>query len=151
MWDTYDKSIKNGRQRGIDKMKICITSKGKDLTSEIDSRFGRCSYFLLIDPDTLDMEIIPNESSTAPGGAGIQAAQTVAHSKVSAVITGNIGPNAFQTLTAAGIKVLTGASGIVKEVVEQYKTGRFQNTEGPTVGSHFGMKSKTLPKRGDTL
>ena len=127
------------------------TSKGKDLTSEIDSRFGRCQYFLLINPDTMDLELVPNESSAAPGGAGIQAAQTVAQSKVSVVITGNIGPNAFQTLTAAGIKVITGASGRVKDSVEQYKTGRIQRTEGPTVGSHFGMKSKTSTGKGGNL
>jgi len=59
---------------------------------------------------------------------------------VEAVITGNCGPNAFRTLNAAGIKVYTGASGMVKDAVEGYKRGEFDSSQGPSVGEHFGIK-----------
>ena len=122
-------------------MKIAITAKGNTLESEVDPRFGRCSYFLIVDTDTMSFESISNESAMASGGAGIQAAQTVAKSGVEAVVTGNMGPNAFQTLSAAGIKVFTGANGTVKESIEKYKKGELKETEAPNVDSHSGMKA----------
>ena len=81
---------------------------------------------------------ISNESISASGGAGIKAAQTVAKIGVNVVITGNIGPNAFQTLQAAGIKVITGANGYIKDIVKRYNNGEFKETNAPSVGSHFG-------------
>jgi predicted Fe-Mo cluster-binding NifX family protein len=120
-------------------MKIGISSTGEDLNADVDPRFGRCKYFLFVDTDTMDFEAVSNESAMASGGAGIQAAQTVAKEGVKTIITGNMGPNAFQTLSAAGIKVFTGANGTVKEVVEKYKKGELKETEAPNVGSHHGM------------
>lgn len=120
-------------------MKIGISSTGKDLDVQVDPRFGRCQYFLIVDTDTMSFEYISNESAMASGGAGIQAAQSVVKAGVEAVITGNMGPNAFQTLSAAGIKVVTGVSGTVKDAVEKYKKGELKETTAPSVGSHFGM------------
>ena len=122
-------------------MKICITSLGETLDSDIDPRFGRCKYFLIVDTDTMNVESISNESLMASGGAGIQAAQRVSKTGVSTVLTGNIGPNAFQTLNAAGIEVITGVNGIVKDVIEKFNSGDLNKTESPSVGSHFGMGS----------
>ena len=120
-------------------MKICVSSTGEDLNANVDPRFGRCQYFLIVDADTMDFESISNESAMASGGAGIQAAQTVAKAGVEVVITGNMGPNAFQTLSAAGIKIFTDATGMINEVMEKYKKGELGETEAPSVGSHFGM------------
>ncbi|HBT03829.1 MAG TPA: dinitrogenase iron-molybdenum cofactor biosynthesis protein, partial [Thermodesulfobacterium commune] len=41
-------------------MKICIVSQGKDLEAEIDSRFGRCRYFVFYDTETGEYEVIEN-------------------------------------------------------------------------------------------
>jgi predicted Fe-Mo cluster-binding NifX family protein len=120
-------------------MKICITSVSDNLDAQIDPRFGRCSYFVIGDSDTMEFTVISNESINAAHGAGIQAAQTVANMGVKAVITGNVGPNAFNVLSAAGIKIVTGASGSVREVVEKYKNGQLKETGNPTVSGHFGM------------
>ena len=120
-------------------MKICVSSTGEDLNADVDPRFGRCKYFLIIDTDSMSVESISNESAMASGGAGIQAAQTVAKAGVEVVITGNMGPNAFQTLSAAGLKIFTDATGTINEVVEKYKKGELGETEAPSVGSHFGM------------
>lgn len=123
-------------------MKICITSEGKDLNSRVDPRFGRCQHFIIVDPDTLEFEAIGNPNIESMGGAGIQSAQLVASKKVKAVVTGNVGPNAFQTLQAAGLEIFTNTSGTIKEAIEKYKKGELKAVSGPSVGSHSGMPNK---------
>jgi predicted Fe-Mo cluster-binding NifX family protein len=120
-------------------MKICVSSTGENLEANVDPRFGRCRYFLIVDSDTMNFDSILNDSYMASGGAGINAAQTVAKTGAKIVITGNIGPNAFQTLQAAGIKVITGANGFIKDIVKRYNDGDFKETDIPSVKSHFGM------------
>lgn len=120
-------------------MKIAISSSGDNLDSMLDPRFGRCQFFIFVDPESMEFESIPNESMNAMGGAGIQAAQNVANKQVEVVLTGNIGPNAFQTLSAAGVKVFTGLSGTIKSVVEKYKNGELKEISQPNVSSHAGM------------
>ena len=120
-------------------MKICVTSIGRDLNARVDPRFGRCQYFVFVDSDTLAFEAMPNEAIAAPGGAGIQAAQAVVNKGANMLISGNIGPNAFQVLSTAGVKIATGANGTVKEAVEMYKNGGLSETGTSTVAAHAGM------------
>ena len=121
-------------------MKVCITSQGSTLESKIDPRFGRCAWFLIVDTETMEFEALENAQAQTAGGAGIQSVQLMAEKDIKAVLTGNTGPNAFQTLNAAGIQIVTGVSGTVLEAVEKFKKGEFKTTEKPTVDSHFGMK-----------
>jgi len=123
-------------------VKICVTAQGDNLDSQVDPRFGRCQYFIIVETDTLKFEAVQNPNIEAMGGAGIQSGQFVAEKQVKAVITGNVGPNAFQTLQAAGIDVITGVSGSVKEVIEKYNKGELKPTQGPSVNSKFGMPGK---------
>lgn len=120
-------------------MKIAVTSTGPTLEDQVEARFGRCSYFLVIDPDSLAFEPIQNPNIAAGGGAGIQSAQLLANKDVTAVLTGNCGPNAFQTFGAAGIQVITGVTGRVQDAVQRYRSGALAGTSGPSVQSHFGM------------
>ena len=120
-------------------MKICVTAMGKDLDAEVDPRFGRCQYFIFVDTDTMAFDAVENTAIAAPGGAGIQAAQTVVNKGVDVLISGNIGPNAFQVLSTAGVKVATGAYGTVREAIEMYKSGKLNVSGGSTVGAHAGM------------
>ena len=120
-------------------MKICISAVAKSLDAQLDPRFGRCPYFVIVDDKTMQFESVPNMASGAMGGAGIQAAQTIANREVKVLITGSVGPNAFQALSNAGIKIMTGAFGTVREVIEKYKRGELKETGAPTVGGHFGM------------
>jgi predicted Fe-Mo cluster-binding NifX family protein len=120
-------------------MKICVSAFSGSLDAEVDSRFGRCAYLVIVDSETMEFDAISNESSSAAHGAGIQAAQTVANMGVGAVLTGNVGPNAFSVLSAAGIKIVTGVSGSVREAVEKYKKGQLKEAGNPTVAGHFGM------------
>jgi len=120
-------------------MKVCVTAMGKDLDAEVDPRFGRSQYFIFVDTDTMAFEAVENTAVAAPGGAGIQAAQTVVNKGADVLISGNIGPNAFQVLSTAGVKVATGAYGTVREAIEMYKNGKLNMSEGSTVGAHAGM------------
>ena len=130
-------------------MKIAVTSKGSSLDDQVDPRFGRCPYFLIIESNTMDVEPIVNPNVTLGGGAGIQSAQLMSERDVKVVLTGNCGPNAFQTLNAAGIEVIVGVSGIVHDAVEQLKSGSLSSTHAPNVGSHFGMGIETTPASTD--
>jgi predicted Fe-Mo cluster-binding NifX family protein len=123
-------------------MKLCITSTGDNLDSDVDPRFGRCASFIIVDPENLEFKAVPNPSVSAAGGAGIQSAQLVTNEGAEAVITGNVGPNAFQTLSSLGLKVYTGASGKIKEAIQQYKDGKFKEMSGPSVPGHFGTGGK---------
>ena len=119
-------------------MKIAVSSVGQTLDDSVDARFGRCAYFLVIDPDTLEFEPIQNSSIALGHGAGIQSAQLLANKGVTVLLTGNCGPNAFQTLAAAGIQVITGVAGQVREAVRMYKSGAMASASGPNVQGHFG-------------
>ena len=119
-------------------MKICVTATGNTLEAAVDPRFGRTSHFIIVDPETMAFEPLPNTAVSAMSGAGIQAAQTIASKGVNVVITGNVGPNAFQALASAGIKIVVGAYGTVREVVTKYMRGELRETHAPTVGGHFG-------------
>jgi predicted Fe-Mo cluster-binding NifX family protein len=120
-------------------LKIAITATGQTLDADVDPRFGRCQYLLIADPVTLDFEVVENSSAAVSGGAGISTGQMVASKGVEAVLTGNCGPNAHQVLAAAGINVITGVSGKVKDAIEEYKLGTFSASQQPNVAEHFGM------------
>ncbi len=121
-------------------MKLCITSQGDNLESQIDTRFGRCQYFIIADSETLEFEAVKNPNIDGMGGVGIQSGQLMSEKEVKVVLTGNVGPNAFQTLQAAKVDIITGISGTVKEVIEKYKTGELKPVEKPSVDSNFGKK-----------
>jgi predicted Fe-Mo cluster-binding NifX family protein len=121
-------------------MKIAITSSGSDLKSEVDPRFGRCAYFILVETDTDKFEAVENTGAQGMGGVGILSGQIMADKGVEAVLTGSCGPNAFQTLQAAGIKVITGVTGTVQEAIDQFKLGDYKAISQPNASAHSGMK-----------
>ena len=119
-------------------MKVAITSTGPDLESAVDERFGRARYILITDPQTNDFEVIDNSSdSTAVQGAGAQTAQVMADKRVEWVLTGHVGPRAFQVLNLAGIRVGIGTSGTCREVLERFRRGEFTAAEDADVRSHW--------------
>jgi len=120
-------------------MKIAVSATGPSLDAEVDPRFGRCQYFVIIDPDTMEFETLENPNIMAGGGAGISTGQMIAQKGVEVVLTGNSGPNAYQVLSSAGIRVISGISGRIRDAIQAYKMGQFQPTSQPNVGAHFGM------------
>lgn len=134
-------------------MKIAVTSVGPSLDDQVEPRFGRCTYFLIIDPETMELETLKNPNIAAGGGAGIQSAQLMAERGVQAVLTGNCGPNAFQVFNASGIQVIVGISGPVRQAVEQFKAGAFTEASQANVESRFGTGAgdqgyQTVPLQG---
>ncbi len=117
-------------------MKIAVTSKGTDLDSIVDPRFGRAAYILIVDSESYTVDVLDNhENVNAFKGAGIQAATMVSEKGAEVLLTGFCGPNAFKTLSAAKIKVVNDASGTVKDAVDAFKQGKLAvagkaNTEG---------------------
>lgn len=120
-------------------MKIAVTSTGPTVDHNVESRFGRCAYFLIVDTDTMQCEPIENPNIALGGGAGIQSAQLMSEKGVRTILTGNCGPNAFSVFGQAGIEVIIGVSGPVRSAVEQFKRGSFSSASQPNVGSHFGL------------
>ena len=118
-------------------MKIAITAQGKGIDAAVDERFGRCNFFIIINPNNMEHETLSNEAIASSGGAGIKAAQAMINKNVEALITGNIGPNAFDVLHQAGIKVFR-SSGTVRDTVEKFKAKGLEEIKEANVGKHFG-------------
>ena len=113
-------------------MKIILTAVSPSIESDVDPRFGRGAYFIVVDPDTLEWKAVPNPALNAPGGAGIQAAQFVTDQKCQAVISGDFGPNAYNALKAAGISMyLFGSCRSIQEAIQRFKSGQIEPLEAP--------------------
>jgi predicted Fe-Mo cluster-binding NifX family protein len=117
-------------------MELCVSSTGKDIGSRVDTAFGRAPFFLIIDTETMAVEVVENPAATAGHGAGIAAAQTVADKGVDGVLSGYVGPNAFNALRAASIRIFEGASenDTVEEAVTKFKRSEFKETTTPPEG-----------------
>ncbi len=124
-------------------MKVAVTAAGRGLDAMVDPKFGRCRAFVVVETDDMSLESVENEARARGGGAGIQAAKLMAEKGVKTVLTGSCGPNAHQTLTAAGIDVVVGCEGTVAEAIERFKAGEVSPASEPNVASHFGMVDKS--------
>ena len=113
--------------------KIAITSEGPSMDDLVDSRFGRAAGFLVVDLDTMATEYIDNGSTQMMGqGAGIQAAELVAGAGVCCVLTGFVGPKAFQALSAVKIAIVQNMEDMtVRQAVERYQSGAVQPADAP--------------------
>jgi predicted Fe-Mo cluster-binding NifX family protein len=120
-------------------MKIAVSAMNTGLDAQVDPRFGRCQYFVIVDSDTLEYESIENPNIGAVGGAGIQSGQLISEKGAQVILTGNVGPNAFQALSAAGLQIITGVTGTVKSATQRFNSGQLQPISGATVPDHFGM------------
>ena len=121
-------------------MKVCVTAGASGLDAPMDPRFGRCPFFVVVDLDSMAEISISNANVNASSGAGIQAAQEVARQGAAAVITGHVGADAMETLSAANIDVyLQHGGGSVRDAVDRFKRGELTKVSGPSVQAHSGM------------
>ena len=119
-------------------MRIAVTTQGKDLNAEVDTRFGRAPNFLIVDPETQSFEVAQNtQSLDLPQGAGIQSAQNVLSHKPDVVLTGNCGPKAFRVLQAAGIKVVVGVKGKIADAIKDFQDGKYAEATEANVEGHW--------------
>lgn len=143
----YSKGVKRFYKLDIDelkqinersKMKIAVTAQGKKLTSEIDLRFGRAQWLVVVDTESGDFQAHDNTVNlNAAQGAGIQTGQNIANLGAQAVITGNVGPNAFKTLNAAGVKIFLAEKQTVAEAVEALKVEKLKEVNQANVEGHW--------------
>ena len=123
-------------------MKLAISADGPQLEAQLDARYGRCAYFIFVDTETHAWEASPNPAIDARGGAGTQAAQFIANQGAQAVISGHFGPNAFEALDAAGIKMYAAAAGRVESVVEEFSSGQLRKVTVPGASGHQGGRGR---------
>ena len=119
-------------------MRVAISAQGESLEALVDSRFGRAAKFLLVDTDTMSLQVIENtQSLNLARGAGIQAAQNVIPHKPDVVLTGNCGPKAFKVLQAAGVKVALGVKGKIRDALQDFVEGKLQPADEANVEGHW--------------
>jgi len=119
-------------------MKIAVTSQGKDSSSHVDPRFGRARWLIVVDTETGESQVYDNTVNlNAAQGAGIQTAKNVADLGANAVITGNVGPNAFKTLNAAGIRVFLVSEKSVSESINSFKANTLVEVNQANVEGHW--------------
>lgn len=120
-------------------MKLAICAQGEDLEAQVDQRFGRCPYFVIVDSETgALLKAVSNSGMTATGGAGPQGARQLSQEGAEAVALGHVGPNAAAALEAAGIAIYGGISGTVGETWRRFQEGKLTTVDGATVDSHHG-------------
>ena len=129
-------------------MKVAVSSTGKDLNSQVDPHFGRCGFYMIVETDDMSFQSFDNENRASSGGAGIQAAGFLSSQGVKAVLTGNCGPNAMKTFSAAGVLVFTGITGTVAEAVEQFKHGSLTPSVKATVSEKTGTRPLETTRKG---
>jgi predicted Fe-Mo cluster-binding NifX family protein len=120
-------------------MRIVITANGADLDALSSPVFGRCSAYVFVDTETMAFEAIENPAIGAPSGAGIQAAQLVVERGAQAVVTGNVGPNAFNVFQSAGVPIYLFGGGTVREAAEAFRVGELQSIADANVQAGMGM------------
>ena len=125
-------------KEGSSIMRIAISSQGKELNANLDPRFGRAGYFIIVDPETMAFEVVENSQNlNLAQGAGIQAGKTIADNNVDVLITGHCGPKAFKVLKGAGVKIVTGAGGTVADAIAQFNSGELETSTEADVDGHW--------------
>lgn len=121
-------------------MKILLSTSAPGIEAPLDPRFGRAAYFLIVDPETLADQSMPNPALTSSGGAGVQAAQVATQYQVTAVISGDFGPNAYEALAAAGIDMYKfGSCSSVQDVLSRFNAGQLEKVFSPGHAGHHGQ------------
>lgn len=120
-------------------MKVAISATGKDIESNIDARFGRAPFFLIIDTKTKEEQVIANTSIEHPSGVGVTVGNVVVREGIDAVITNDIGPLAFETFEQCGIKIYQ-AKGKIKDAIQQFVKGKLPEITKATVSKFDGLK-----------
>lgn len=123
-------------------MKVVVSSQGENLDAAASPVFGRCPTFVFVDTETMEFEAQANPAINQAGGAGIQAAQFVVNQGAQVVLTGNLGPNAFDVFQAADVPSYLIREGTIRQAVEAYKMGKLQPMGGANVGAHAGMRGQ---------
>ena len=122
-------------------MKVAVAATGKTPYSRVDNRFGRCSFFIVVNLESMKFDAIENPGLKERDAAGIEASRVLISRDVDAVVVRNIGHNALVTLDGAGIQVYVGVAGTILNAIENLKRGEVTSVERPTVGFQDGLNA----------
>ncbi len=125
-------------------MRIVVSAQDGSLDAPISAVFGRCPVFIVVDTTTMQFEVVANPAMSQGGGAGVQSAQWVVNSAAQAVLTGNLGPNAFAVLQAAGVPGYLVSEGTVRQAVEAFLAGRLQAMGQASAADHAGLNPQPV-------
>jgi predicted Fe-Mo cluster-binding NifX family protein len=123
-------------------VKVVIASQDGNLDSEVSSHFGRAAYFIFADTTTEDHAIEPNPAVNQSGGAGIRAAEFVVNRGASAVVAGDVGPNAYKVFSAAGVTCYAVSGITARSCLEDLRHGRLKALRSASAAAHAGMAPK---------
>jgi predicted Fe-Mo cluster-binding NifX family protein len=129
------------------KMKIAVSSKGKTLGSDVETRFSRSPFFVIVDTETEDLKALKNPGASAKDAACVEAVEFLVGKGVGAVLTGNVGHNAFVTLEDTPIRVYLGAEGTVRETLENFNRRKLRRAKEPSVGFQEGLKKGAATRK----
>lgn len=127
-------------------MKVIVSSSGSEMESTVSQVFGRAEYYILADTEDLSHEALKNPAASQSSGAGVMAAQFVLEQEPRALISSNIGPNAFQVLSAGSVECFAAPEGTVREAVEAFTRGELTSLSSPNARSHSGTAGRTISK-----
>jgi predicted Fe-Mo cluster-binding NifX family protein len=126
---------------------VAIPTAGTDLMADVEQRFGRCPRFLIVNSETMEYRSVPNAASFQSGGAGITAAQQVINEGAEFVIAGEVGPNAFEVLNKANVKVYARVSGTIRDAVEMLMAGTLRGAMEPTGPALHGGRGRGMGRQ----
>lgn len=131
-------------------MRIAIVSTGNSLESQASPVFGRCSHFVIVELDNNEIKnvkSVENTSMRESGGAGIKSAQLIAGENVDILLSGAVGPNAFEVLKQFGIRVYRYVPGTVDENLKLFKGGKLEEISVPENISGRGGRGRGFRRR----
>jgi predicted Fe-Mo cluster-binding NifX family protein len=129
-------------------MRVVVSAQGDTLDAPASPVFGRCPTYVFVDSETMEFEAVPNPAMNQGEGAGIQAAQFVLNRGAEALLTGNLGPNAFAVLQAAGVPGYLVPEGTVRQAVEALNVGKLRPLGDANVAAKAGAAGGVVPGMG---
>lgn len=111
-------------------MKVAISPSGSTPDALIHRLFGRAEWFLVFEEGDAEVKAFRNRYAETETGAGIGCAQDLVREGVEEVISGQVGPKAYEVLSRAGVKVYVAPPKVtVREAYEKFRASALMRME----------------------
>ena len=115
-------------------MNVLIAADGTTLDSAVAKRFGHAPYYLYVDADTGQVQVIENTDHDDETHAIISQ---MAQQGADVFITGNIGPHAFELVKSLERQVALARNMSAAEALEKLQKDELEILQAPTVKQSF--------------
>jgi predicted Fe-Mo cluster-binding NifX family protein len=106
-------------------MRVCIPTEGSGgLDDRVGEHFGRVPTYTIVDTETGEVEVLPNESEHM-GGAGLPA-ELLAQASVDVLLCAGLGRRAMALFQDHGVMVYLGAQGTAREALAAWERGQLR-------------------------